>query len=199
MKAQARIPTEFHYWKQVTIPQESANGFQPVAVGPQQEPDLAHSCTRRLWNKLGEILAVMKSVAKFPLTSGRSGILPIIFLNVRAATEYQISFQPPKSEWSHMSRFSDHSRAPIHSPAGSQDAGEPGGGEQDGELSINVSPKMEQTEKSDNLEQLLCYCAWWGAAGWRLLKTKLLHHSNGWGTHCPVWSLFWQHNGIWRK
>lgn len=60
--------------------------------------------------------------------------------------------------------LSDHSRAPIQSPAGSQDAAE-----QVGELPINVSPKMGQTEKSDNLEQLLFYSAWWGAAG-TLLK-----------------------------
>lgn len=111
----------------------------------------------------------MKSVAKFPLTSGRSRISPIILLNVRAAPQYQISFQPPRSAWSHSSRFSDHSRAPIHSPAGSQAAGEPGGGGQVGRLSINVSPKTKQTEKSDNLEQLLCDSAWWGAAG-TLLK-----------------------------
>lgn len=108
-------------------------------------------------------------VAKFPSTSGRSGTSPILFLSVGAAIEYQIWLQPPRSVWSHLSRFSAHSRAPIHSPAGSQDAGEPGGGEQVGGLSINVSPKMEQTEKSDNLEQLLHYSACWGAGG-TLLK-----------------------------
>ena len=97
---------------------------------------------------MGEILAVLKVVAKFPLTSGRSGISPVTFLDVRAATQYQILFQPPKSVWSHLSGISDPFRVAIHSPAGSQHAGKPRGGEQVGGLSINVSPKMERKERN---------------------------------------------------
>ena len=95
-----------------------------------------------------EISTLLKSVAKFPLTSGRSGISPVPFLDVRAATQYQILFQPPRSVWSHLSGISDPSRAAIHSPVGSQHTGEPSRGEQVGGLSINVSPKMEQKERN---------------------------------------------------
>ncbi|KAJ7398897.1 hypothetical protein BTVI_120614 [Pitangus sulphuratus] len=164
-EGQARIPTE--YQEQGEIALDSAKGFQTTAWGDHDES--LTSCSGRLGNTLGEILVVLKSVAKFPLTSGRSRTSPTTFLDVRAATQYQILFQPPRSVWSHLSRISDHCRAATHSQASPQHAGKPGESEQVEGLSINVSPKMEQTEKSDNLEQLLCYSAWWGAGG-TLLK-----------------------------
>lgn len=158
MKAQARIPTEFHYWGQGTIPQNLTNGFQAVAQWDHNESLILQThalrgCKRNWvkswlwWSGWKHSHWLQAGLGSHPL------------LNVRAATKYQNSFQPPKSVWSHSSRFSGHSRAPTHSPAGSWDGGEPGGGRQDGGVSIKVSPRMEQMEKSDNLEQLLCYSA----------------------------------------
>lgn len=96
---------------------------------------------------------------KTPTDFRQVWVSPIAFLNVRAAAEYQSPLQPPRPVWV---QWPLQSTNPVPSRLTRCC-------EQVGGLPINVSPKMGQTGKSDNLEQLLSYSAWWGAAG-TLLK-----------------------------
>lgn len=96
MKAQARFPAEFHYRERGAIPLESINGSQAVVWCSRNESlILAHLWCRRLGDLSGEVLTLLKLVPKFPLTSSRSGISPIKFLDVREAAEYWILFNHP--------------------------------------------------------------------------------------------------------
>lgn len=162
-----------------------------------RETDLAHLCSRRLGNILGGILALLKSVAKLPQTSGRSGISPVTFLYVRAATQYQILFHPPRAIRSHLSEISDLSGAATFSPHNQPVS--PGKANRLKD-SINASLKTGQKERNLIIWNNSCVTGTWimlpvaGGFAEDFLKTNMANHYKGWVTHCPVESLFWQHN-----